>query len=83
MTREQAINYLRSSGFSEEQIQEIVKALEQEPVIDKIRADIIMYEGDCRLSVDEYPSCQQCTDNVFETIYGILDKYKAESEKTI
>jgi DNA-binding transcriptional MerR regulator len=31
MTREQAINYLRSSGFSEEQIQEIVKALEQEP----------------------------------------------------
>lgn len=31
MTREQAINYLRSSGFSEEQIQEIVQALEQEP----------------------------------------------------
>jgi DNA-binding transcriptional MerR regulator len=30
MTREQAINYLRSSGFSEKQIQEIVKALEQE-----------------------------------------------------
>lgn len=49
-------------------------------VLDKIRADIIMYEGDCRLSVDEYPSCKQCTDNVFETIYGILDKCKAESE---
>ena len=49
-------------------------------VIDKIRADIIKYEGDCRLSVDEYPSCKQCTDNVFETIYGIIDKYKAESE---
>ena len=31
MTREQALNYLRSSGYSEEQIQEIVKALEQEP----------------------------------------------------
>lgn len=31
MTREQAINYLISSGFSEEQIQEIIKALEQEP----------------------------------------------------
>jgi hypothetical protein len=52
-------------------------------VIDKIRADIISYEGDCRLSVDEYPSCKQCTDNVFESIYAILDKYKAESEKTI
>ena len=49
-------------------------------VLDKIRAEIIKYEGDCRLSVDEYPSCKQCTDNVFETIYGIIDKYKAESE---
>ena len=52
----------------------------QEPVLDKMRAEIIKYEGDCRLSVDEYPSCKQCTDNVFETIYGIIDKYKAESE---
>ena len=49
-------------------------------VLDKIRAEIIMYEDDCRLSVDEYPSCKQCTDNVFETIYGILDKYRKESE---
>ena len=49
-------------------------------VLDKIRAEIIKYEGDCRLSVDEYPSCKQCTDNVFETIYGIIDKYKAERE---
>lgn len=57
-----------------------IKALEQEPILNKIRAEIIKYEGDCRLSVDEYPSCKQCTDNVFETIYGILDKYKAESE---
>ena len=49
-------------------------------VIDKIRAEIIKYEDDCRLSVDEYPSCKQCTDNTFETIYAILDKYKAESK---
>ena len=47
-------------------------------VLDKIRAEIIKYEGDCRLSVDEYSSCKQCTDNTFETIYAILDKYKAE-----
>jgi hypothetical protein len=50
-------------------------------ILDKIRAEIIEYEGDCRLSVDEYPSCKQCTDNVFESIYAILDKCKAESEK--
>lgn len=58
-----------------------IKALEQKPILDKIRAEITKYEGDCRLSVDEYPSCKQCTDNVFETIYGIIDKYKAESEE--
>jgi DNA-binding transcriptional MerR regulator len=40
MTKEQAINYLRSSGFSSEQIKEIVKALEQEPILDKIRTEI-------------------------------------------
>lgn len=49
-------------------------------MLDKIRTDIIKYESDCRLSVDEYPSCKQCTDNVFETIYRIIDKCKAESE---
>ena len=49
-------------------------------MLDKIRADIIKYESDCRLSVDEYPSCKQCTDNVFETIYRIIDRHKAESE---
>jgi hypothetical protein len=59
---------------------EFLTTLKQEPILDKIRAEIIKYEGDCRLSVDEYPSCKQCTDNVFKTIYGILDKYKAESE---
>lgn len=49
-------------------------------MLDKIRADIIKYESDCRLSVDEYPSCKQCTDNVFETIYRIIDKRKADQE---
>lgn len=68
-----------------QKITEIVKArkMEEKRLLDEIRADIISYEGDCRLSVDEYPSCKQCTDNVFESIYAILDKCKAESEKTI
>ena len=68
-------------------IKALPSAIPQEPkivpayvteVLDEIRADIISYEGDCRLSVDEYPSCKQCTDNVFESIYAILDKCKAE-----
>lgn len=60
---------------------EKIRKMEEKRALDKIRADIISYEGDCRLSVDEYPSCKQCTDNVFESIYAILEKYKAESEK--
>lgn len=72
--------WMRSNDKEREALSMASKALEQDPVLDKIRAEIIMYEGDCRLSVDEYPSCKQCTDNVFETIYGIIDKYKAESE---
>ena len=51
-----------------------------EAILDKIKAEIIKYEGNCRLAVDEYPSCKQCTDNVFESIYGIFDKYRGESE---
>ena len=62
---------------------EKIRKIEEKRALDKIRAEIINYEGDCRLSVDEYPSCKQCTDNVFESIYAILDKCKAESEKTI
>ena len=43
---------------------------------DNVRAEIAKYESDCRLSEDEYPSCKQCTDSVFGTIYGILDKIR-------
>jgi DNA-binding transcriptional MerR regulator len=71
MTREQAINYLRSSGFSEEQIQEIVKALEQEPVLDKIRAEI---EQEYKVE-SEHPYGEG-----LRRALKIIDKYKAESE---
>ena len=87
MTKEEAIKILKDCELNpcvpqdKEAVNLAIKALEKEPMLDKIRAEIIKYEGDCRLSVDEYPSCKQCTDNVFETIYGIIDKYKAESEK--
>jgi hypothetical protein len=48
-------------------------------VLDKIKADIAMYEADCRLSGDEEP-CKQCNDNVFGSIYRIIDKYKTDKE---
>ena len=48
-------------------------------VLDKIRAEIAMYEADCRLQggTDE---CEKCNSNVFGSIYRIIDKHKAESE---
>ena len=53
---------------------------EQESVLDKIKAEIVMYEADCRLVCDEEP-CKQCTDNVFGSIYRIIDKYKVGGEE--
>ena len=48
-------------------------------VLDKIRAEIEMYEADCKLQggTDE---CEECNSNVFGSIYRIIDKYKTESE---
>ena len=43
MTREQAINYLYSSGMSDEQVMEVVEALEQEPCKDCVSRQF-MYE---------------------------------------
>lgn len=49
-------------------------------VLEEIRAEIEMYEADCRLQggTDE---CEKCNSNVFGSIYRIIDKYKAESEE--
>ncbi len=75
MTKEQAINYLRSSGFSSEQIKEIVKALEQEPILDKIRAEIEEFEEEVfyrTKDYSDYAAVRHCLD--------IIDKYKESEE---
>jgi hypothetical protein len=53
MTKEEAINYLISSGFSEEQINEIVKALERQPVLDKTIADITKFADTIPFNIGE------------------------------
>lgn len=75
---ETIIKELEQEGY----YKDLARSYERTIAIDKIRADIIKYESDCRLSVDEYPLCKKCNDKVFKTIYGILDKYKAESEQS-
>ena len=87
MTREEAIevikdiyNYTKWDTYTTNEARTMaIKALEQEPILDKIRAEIEMYEADCRLQggPDE---CEKCNSNVFGSIYRIIDKYKAESE---
>lgn len=95
MTREEAINWLDRLYIGaditdeygdmenvqpyEEALNIAIKALEQASILDKIKAEIEMYEADCRLQggTDE---CEKCNSNVFGSIYRIIDKYKAESE---
>lgn len=80
MTREEAIDIVKCLAWhdlrpSEEDIEQAIKALEQEPIIDKIRAEIDeVYE--------ELDGCDPDSLGTFACrIDDILDKYKAESEK--
>lgn len=41
--------------------------------IAKAREKIELYKADCDLSVDEYLGCRDCNENVFKTIFGIID----------
>lgn len=80
MTREEAIRCLsvhsstNGSGLCTdkqhyEAKQVAIKALEQEPVLDKIRAEI------------ESPNRGTCDYFIVDRIEEIIDKYKAESEE--
>jgi hypothetical protein len=55
----------------EDALEYVIKDLEQEPILDKIYADIQKLRG-C--------SCS-CSDGIIDDIENILDKYKAESEE--
>ena len=74
MTREEKINILKSRkeeaeidgyfGFATA-LDSAIKALEQEPILDKIRAEIKSMSGDIETIAD---------------VLQIIDKYKAEKE---
>ena len=90
MTREEAITLIKSAQLmlinptTNEPVSDLyaaldiaIKALEQEPMLDKIRAEII----------EKYWGCDICNYNGHFNIRGdindilqIIDKYKAESE---
>lgn len=70
MTREEAIAYFKDMNECTygdvEPIHMAIKALEQEPILDRIRADIKAMSGDIETIAD---------------VLAIIDKYRAESEE--
>lgn len=57
-------------------IHSVIEELEQEPIIDKIRAEIKDWQTD--IHDNEYDADKY--DFVFERIFEIIDKYKKENE---
>lgn len=49
-------------------------------VLDSIKSEIGMYEADCRFAGGT-AECEKCNDNVFGSIYRIIDKHIKEYEE--
>lgn len=49
--------------------------------IAKVKDKIELYKADCDLSVDEYLGCRDCNENVFKTIFGIIDDITESEEE--
>ena len=72
------IKGLRYKGIiTDKDCDRLCKALDNENVIDQIRADIESYEADCILA-DDSKECKECDKIVFGSIYRIIDKYRNE-----
>lgn len=50
-------------------------------ILDNIKNEIGMYECNCNLAVSD-PVCRKCGDNVFGSVYQIIDKH-SEGMETI
>lgn len=91
MSREEAINQLQDAkdGYQEylsaEAIEMAIKALEQEPILDKIRAEIEQLTSRYTISRERGGMGQvEWSDRLIKEseVLQILDKYKAETENT-
>ena len=94
MTREEALEFIAQSVKSDVDMAKVanaIKALEQEPILDKIRADVKakIEEEEFARSVfrreekDTYKA-EQCTGSImaYNNVIKLIDEYKAEQEKT-
>lgn len=76
MTREEATEFIAQSVKSDVDmalVADAIKALEQEPILDKIRAEI-----EQKLNTHGYISLYN---KAINDVLQIIDKYKAESER--
>ncbi len=55
------------------------KARKLTQAIKNIKADISKYELDCQFAGDP-EECQTCNNNIFDSIYSIIDKHTAEDK---
>lgn len=85
MTREEAIKAIQDfqndydsngSGYLDDALDMAIKALEQEPVLNKIRAEI----DKARYIDKDTRICKNALASGLEVALQIIDKYKAESE---
>lgn len=60
-----------------------IKPLEQEPILDKIRAEVeVLYDSIDTVSHNEYENAyDQGKERAYEFVLDIIDKYKTESEE--
>ena len=89
MTRKEAIDIIKCLAWhrrpDEEDIEQAIKALEQEPILDKIRAEIEQLPIKTRTNWNgccpdlDYPEIEY-VDVSKNKLLSIIDKYKAENE---
>ena len=78
------INYFYNMSRITDRIekQEIVLAIKNgtslEEELEKIKAKIGLYENDCMLSCPNNDDCRDCNNNMFGSIYRIIDKHISE-----
>ena len=86
MTREEAIDILQNTSFFGRTMDDIdtaidmaIKALEQEPVLDKIRTEICKSKTKHEMQIAERDiKAKLLISDIYCDIVNILDKYKAE-----
>ena len=74
MTREEAKEAVKEAYGNSEYTDEIIQALEQEPILDKIRAEIERLHYHPKLDFIK-------NDEIVDMVLDIIDKYNAESEE--